>query len=149
MKWDQIKHLKISESEVQLFITVSKNANLRIKTERERIQIWDSLADFGRAWKWVNYSQVPPSYFYFSQTYILVRTYKYPIYLSCKTYNMGIVLYTYHIQVIFRVEVYSGYSTSMRCPYVSHQLWCWPTQLLIKRTVCKKLVQDLSLSTSF
>ena len=59
------------------FITVSKNTKLGIKTERERIQILDSLADFGRAWKWVNYSQVPPSYFYFSQTYILVRTYIY------------------------------------------------------------------------
>ena len=75
------------------FITVSKNTKLGIKTERERIQILDSLADFGRAWKWVNYSQVPPSYFYFSQTYILVRTYIYPIYLSCKTYDMGIVLH--------------------------------------------------------
>ena len=113
--------------------------------DQDRKRKNSNLRQFSRLWQGMKVGQLFPSaailLLLLPNIYPGAHIHIYAIYLRHITW---ISFYTYYIQVIL-----SGYSTSMRCPYVSHQLWCWPTQLLIKRTVCKKLVQDLSLSTSF
>ena len=118
--------------------------------DQDRKRKNSNFRQFSRLWQGMEVGQLFPSaaipLLLLPNIYPGAHIHIYAIYLRHITW---ISFYTYYIQVMLREEVYSGYYPSKQCPNISHQLWCWPKKLLTERAVCKKLIQDLILSTSF
>ena len=93
MIWDQIKSFRISESWVKLLLQCQK---CKVK-DQGRKRKNSNLRQFSRLWQGMEVGQLFPSaailLLLLPNIYPGAHIHIYPIYLSCKTYDMGIVLY--------------------------------------------------------